>query len=137
MNIIVCIKQVPDTAEVREYRKNLRIISKLDMERKIGSLSEQEFENLLDAIQRCEGWYPGDEKFEPAPDKVIGVKFLRHKATEFLVVSASGIKKWITRTQAIAHAKSKRLFVVVVHGRYGIHLRPFPHHPTFHDMIIR
>lgn len=129
--------ELPDTKEVIEYRKNLSIISKFDMERKIRSFAGEEFEKLLDAIQRCEGWYPGDEKPEPAPEKVIGVKFLKHKATEFLVQSIDGGKKWITRTQAIALAEAKRLFAVVVHGQYGTYLRPYPHHPRFHDLIVR
>jgi hypothetical protein len=128
---------VPDNGEVIEYRKDLRIISKLDMERKIRSLKVEEYEKFLDAIQRHEGWYPGDETFELTKEKVVGVKFLKHKATEFLVQSTSGTKKWITRTQAIALAEDKRLLAVVVHGRHGVYLRPFPHQPRFHDMIIR
>jgi len=126
---------LPDTNEVVEYRKNLRIISKFDMERKIRSFTGEEYERLLDAIQRCEGWYSGDEKFEPAPEKVIGVRFIKRKATEFLVCSAGGVKKWLTRAQAITLAKAKRLLVVVVHGRHGVYLRPFLHQTKFHDMI--
>ncbi len=128
---------LPDTKEVIEYRKNLRIISKFDMERKIRSFKGEEYEKLLDAIQRCEGWFPGDESFEPAKDQVVGVKFLKHKATEFLVQSADGAKKWLTRAQAIARAETHKLFAVVVHGQHGIYLRPYPHHPRFHDIIVR
>jgi hypothetical protein len=112
---------IPDTKEVIEYRNNLRIISKFD----------------LDAIQRCEGWFPGDETFEPAKDQVVGVKFLKNKATEFLVQSADGAKKWLTRAQTIAMAEAYKLFVVVVHGRHGTYLRPYPHHPRFHDITVR
>ncbi len=128
---------VPDSAEVIEYRKDLRIISKLDMERKIRSLNTDEYEKFLDAIQRHEGWFSGNETFEPTKEKVVGVKFLKHKATEFLVQSASGAKKWVTRTQAIALVEAKRLLAVVVHSRHGIYLRPFPYHTRFYDMIIR
>lgn len=128
---------LPDTNEVIEYRKNLRIISKFDMERKIRSFTGEEYEKLLDAIQRCEGWYPGDEKLEAAPDKVVGVKFLKHKATEFLVQTADGIQKWLTRAQAITQAEAHKLFAVVVHGQYGTYLRPYPHYPRFHDLIVR
>lgn len=127
---------LPDTKEVIEYRKNLRIISKFDMERKIRSFKGKEYEELLDAIQRCEGWYPGDEKFEPAPEKVIGVRFIKRKAAEFLVQSVDGVKKWIALTQAIALAEAKKLKVVVVHSRHGIFLRSFPHRIKFHDMTI-
>ncbi len=128
--------KIPDTEEVIEYRKNLRIISKFDMERKIRSFNGEEYEKLLDAIQRCEGWYSGDDKFQPAPEKVIGVRFIKRKATEFLVYSVDGAKKWISRAQAIALAEAKQLLVIVVHGRYGVYLRPFPHQIRFHDMIV-
>ena len=74
-------------------------------ERKIRSFTGEEYEKLLNAIQRCEGWYPGDEKFESMPDKVVGVKFLKHKATEFLVQTADCVQKWLTRAQAIAQQK--------------------------------
>ena len=105
--------------------------SKFDMERKIRSFTGEEYEKLLDAIQRCEGWYPGDEKLEPAPDKVIGVKFLKHKATEFLVQTADGVQKWLTRAQAIAQAEAHKLFAVVVHGQYGTYFAPTRIIPVF------
>lgn len=129
--------EIPDSQEVIVYRKDLRIISKLDMERKIRSLNAEEYEKLLHAIERHEGWYAGDETFEAAKEKVVGVKFLKHKATEFLVQSASGTKKWITRAQAIALAETKKLLAVVVHRQHGICLRPFPHQTRFQDMRVQ
>ncbi len=128
---------IPDSQEVIDYRKDLRIISKLDMERKISSLNAEEYEKLLYAIERHEGWFSGDESLEPAKDQIVGVKFSKHKATEFLVQSAKGTKKWITRIQAIAIAEARKLFAVVVHGKHGVYLRPFPHHTRFHDMMVR
>ena len=127
---------IPDTKAVVEYRNNLQKISKFDMDRKIRSFTGEEYERLLDAIQRCEGWYPGDEKLEPAPDKIIGVKFIKHKAAEFLIQTVNGSKKWLTLAQAIARAEAHQLFAVVVHGPHGIYLRPYPHQPRFHDIAV-
>lgn len=65
------------------------------------------------------------------------MKFLKHKATEFLVQTADGIQKWLTHAQAIAQAEAHKLFAVVVHGQYDTYLRPYPHLPRFHDLIVR
>lgn len=71
------------------------------------------------------------------PDKVIVMKFLKHKAIEFIVQTADELQKWLTRMQEIAQAKAHKLFVVVVHGQCGIYLRPYPHHLRFCDLIAR
>lgn len=129
-------EDIPDTKEIIEYRKNLQIISKFDMNHKIRSFKDEEYEKLLDTIQRCEGWYPGDEKQESAPEKVIGVRFINRKASEFLVCSVDGVQKWISHTQAITLAKAKKLLAIVVRSQYGTYLRPLPHQTKFHNMMI-
>jgi hypothetical protein len=130
-------KNDPDTKEVKEYRDALRKISQFDMNRTIRSFEGNEYEKLIDTLQRCEGWYSGDEKFESAPEKVIGVKFINRKSAEFLIQSSDGTKNWISRAQAIVFAKAKKLLAVIVHSQHGIYLRPFPHQTRFHNMMIQ
>ncbi len=128
--------KIPDTKAVREYRKNLQIISKLDLTRTIRSLNDQEYEQFLNAVQRCEGWYPGDEKLIEIK-KVVGVKCSHGKAIEFLVEDINGMKEWVTKEAAILLAEEMRLLAVVVHSRYGAYLRAWPHWPTLKSLLTR
>jgi|FaiFalDrversion2_1042247.scaffolds.fasta_scaffold08143_2 hypothetical protein len=43
------------------YRQCLRRYSNLNLDRRIRDLTDAEFQRLLDAIQRCEGWREGRE----------------------------------------------------------------------------
>ncbi len=126
----------PDTEEVKIYRKNLREISGFDMQRTIRTCNDREYEKLLDSIQRCEGWFPGDETLDEV-SKIVGVKFVQKTAAEFLIEDPSGIREWFTKARAISLANTKRLFVVVVHGHHGVYLRPFPHHLRFRDLVVK
>lgn len=131
--------EIPDTKEVIEYRKNLRLISKFDMERKIRSFVGEEFEKLLDAIQRCEGWFPGDETITLVEDKekVVGVKYLKQKIVAFLVETKNSAKRWLTHPEAVALAKVHKLLAVVVRTTHGVYLRSCPNQPNFSEMEIR
>jgi hypothetical protein len=128
-----------DPKEVVEYRKNLRLISKFDMERKIRFFVGEEFEKLLDAIQRCEGWFSGDETITPVEgkEKVVGVKYLKQRIVAFLVETKNGAKRWLTHPEAVALAKAHKLLAVVVRTAHGVYLRSFPNQPNFSDMEIR
>jgi hypothetical protein len=48
-----------------------------------GSFRGEEYERLLEVIQRSEGWFSGDESFKPAKDQIVGVKLSKHKAPNF------------------------------------------------------
>jgi hypothetical protein len=124
----------PDTKEVIQYRKALKNMTNFDMERTIESLSDHEFKKLLEAIERQEGWHPGDETFEEVKE-VIGVRFKRGVASEFLVKVIETPKTWVSKAEAILLAEARKLWVVLVHGKYGLYIRPYPHQPTFHDLI--
>ena len=51
----------PDTKEVIDYRNAIRKFTKFDMKRTIRSLNDAEYEQLLDAMKRHEGWRDGLE----------------------------------------------------------------------------
>ena len=55
-------KGVPDTEEVINYRKAIKFFTKFDMERTIRSLNNEEFEKLLDAMKKHEGWRRGQRR---------------------------------------------------------------------------
>lgn len=49
----------PDTQEVIDYRNDIRKMTKFDMKRTVRSLNDAEYEKLLDAMKRHEGWTRG------------------------------------------------------------------------------
>lgn len=93
----------PDTQEVINYRNDIRKITKFDLQRTIRSLSDKEFEQLLDAMERHEGWDFGFEEYIEVK-KITGVHLNKKRTiSEFLVTdSASSI--WMSRVDAIALA---------------------------------
>jgi hypothetical protein len=124
----------PDTEEVKVYRNNLRKISGFDMNRTIETFEREEYEKLLDTIQRCEGWYPGDEEINEKA-KIVGVNFFKGRVIEYCVQLANGFEEWLNQEQAIRLAEEKALLAVVVHSRFGTYLRSFPHHKKFRDLV--
>jgi hypothetical protein len=118
-----------DTPAVRDYRQNIRAFSKLDMHRTIRSLSAEEYERLLDAMKRHEGWREGRE--EPIEvKKVLGVHLNSlHVIWEFLV-GDSKTTAWISKWDALALTRQGKLHAVIVQGKRGLYLRPpHGHHP--------
>ncbi len=126
----------PDTQEVINYRKAIRIITKFDMERTIRSLNDEEYEKLLDAMKKHEGWREGREEHNKV-NKIRGVHTNKKRiVTEFLVgdVIASS---WITKHEAIALAEAGRLQAIVIHGKNGKYLRPKYHSTPFRNMLCK
>ena len=112
-------------------RKN----TKLDMTKTIESLSNDEFNTLIKKMENYEGWHPWTEGEEYIPiQKVVGIKISNHRITSYLVLDFSE-KKWISREEAISLAENRKLRAVVVHNKKYTYLRPFPHEPSFRDMI--
>ena len=96
-------KGEPDTQEVIDYRKAIKFFSKLDMDRTIRSLDDKEYEKLLDAMKKHEGWREGREEYTEIK-KVLGVHIKRHVIFEFLIGNGND-SKWITKKDAIALAE--------------------------------
>ena len=55
-----------DKNDVANYRKILRQFTYLDLSRRFMSLTTKEFQIVLDAIQRIEGWKQGTEELIPS-----------------------------------------------------------------------
>ena len=124
----------PDNKEVRDYRRDISIITKFDMERTIRSLSEKEYEQFINAVERHEGWDFGHEDIIEV-QKIIGIRWdSKHVISEFLVASSAGIR-WLSRREAISLAKKGMLHAVVVHTAHGDYLRPEYGQTPFHLMV--
>lgn len=125
---------VPDTQEVINYRKAIRFFAKFDMDRTIRSLNDEEYEKLLDAMKKHEGWREGREEYIEMK-KILGIHFSKKRViTEFLV-GDSKASVWISKQQAIALAEEGRLQAIVVHTKLGVYLRPEYHGMPFKQMI--
>lgn len=102
-----------DKNNVVNYRKLLKQFTKLDISRKYKSLNADEFQLVLNAIQRIEGWTPGKEEIiEPA--KIDSVR--RDRKGVIVAYRISG-KGWLSKAQLIALIDSEGgIDAVVVHS---------------------
>ncbi len=87
-----------DKNDVENYRKLLRQFTKLDLNRKFKSLAAKEFQIVLDAIQRIEGWKPGTEELIPS-SQITAVR--RNKKGVVVACQIEG-KDWFSKPQLIA-----------------------------------
>jgi hypothetical protein len=104
------------------------------MERTIRSLNDEEYEKLLDAMKKHEGWREGREEYTEVK-KVLGVHLnKKHIVSEFLIGN-SNVSEWISKKDAIALAQTGVLYAIVVHAKSGDYLRPKFHQVPFSQMI--
>lgn len=124
----------PDTQEVINYRKAIKFFAKLDMERTIRSLNDVEYELLLDAMKKHEGWREGKEEFIEVKN-VLGVHINRKKVIfEFLVGNGTS-SAWISKKEAVAITEAGLLHAIVVHAHVESYLRPKFGHKSFRELI--
>lgn len=113
-----------DKNDVENYRKLLKQFTKLDLNRKLKSLTAIEFQSVLDAIQRIEGWKPGTEELIP-PARITAVQRNKKGVVVAYLVEKKG---WFSKPQLIALIESEGgVDAVVVHplGRNPfIRMRP-------------
>ena len=98
-------------------------MSNLDPNRKISSLSDEEFERYWKAIEKNEGWEVGEEDFIPR-GIISGVHKKRGVITEYLV-SINKESVWLPKQEAIKWTMGGKLHATLVHMKNGNHyLRP-------------
>lgn len=128
-------KGQPDTEEVINYRKAIKFFTKFDMDRTIRSLNDEEYEKLLDAMKKHEGWKEGREEYTEIK-KIIGVHInKKHVFFEFLIANTDG-KEWVFKKEAITLAEEGRLYATVVHTKGEPYLRPKFHQKSFKELIV-
>ncbi len=104
------------------------------MDRTIRSLNEDEYEQLLDAMKKHEGWREGKEEYIEVK-KILGIHFNKKRVISEFLVGNDLASSWILKSEAIALAEEGRLHAVVVHAKQGFYLRPEYHHIPFKQMI--
>ena len=106
-----------------QYIDTIVKITKLDPERSIKSLSDEEFELFWKAIEQTEKWEVGEEDFI---EKWIisGVRKKHNVIIEYLVHKNSGAV-WVSKPEALQLALQGKLHVILVHLKTGtLYLRP-------------
>jgi hypothetical protein len=124
----------PDTQEVIDYRKAIKFFTKFDMERKIRSLNEDEYERLLDAMKKHEGWREGKEEYIKVR-KIYGIRVNSKRIIIEFLIGDSNASTWVSKDDAIALAEKGLLHAIVVHTKRGVYLRPEYHGTPFKNMI--
>jgi hypothetical protein len=112
-----------DKDNAQEYRRMLLSISKLDPNKCIKNLNGKEFDQLLKAIERIEGWEMGQEDFI---EKwyISGVHKKRGIIVEYLVDKRNKAS-WVAKEEAVNLAITGRLHATIVHLKNGtVYLRP-------------
>lgn len=126
--------EAPDTEEVEIYRRAIRIQTKFDMERTVRSLSEEEYEKLLKAMETHEGWEVGHEEFKEV-EKITGTRMNKKRViSEYLVRGMKG-ERWLLKDVAIAMAEDGCLHAIVVHAKTGAYLRPEYGSKSFKELL--
>ena len=124
----------PDTQEVIDYRNDIRKTTKFDMKSTVRSLNEAEYEKLLDAMQRHEGWRDGREEFIIVK-KIINVRMNSKRVISEFLIGDAYESQWFSKQAAIALAKEGRLHAIVVHAKTSTYLRPEYHHTPFRQLL--
>lgn len=98
-------------------------MSDLDPNRKISSLSDEEFKRYWEAIEENEKWEVGDEDFIKK-EYISGVHKKRGVIVEYLICR-NDKSIWLSKQEAIKLTMEGRLHAVLVHLKNGHHyLRP-------------
>ena len=124
----------PDTQEAIAYRKAIKFFTKFDMDRTIRSLNDKEYERLLDAMTKQEGWREGREKYIEVK-KVLGVHVDKKRTISEIFVGNSTGSEWIPKKEAIALAEAGLLYAIVVHTHKEPYLRPKFRKESFAHLI--
>lgn len=124
----------PDTKEVEDYRKAIRVQTKFDMTRTVQSLKDDEYEKLLEAMEVHEGWKEGFEEFIEVKS-VVGIRMnKKHAISEYLIKDLAQ-ELWYPKDRAISLAEEGRLHAIVIHAKRGAYLRPKFHSKPFRDLV--
>jgi hypothetical protein len=125
----------PDTEEVVSYRKAIRFFTKFDMERTIRSLNDEEYEKLLDAMKKHEGWREGREEHVEVK-KILGVRYDKKWTISEFLIGSSTESTWMVKKEAIILAETGGLHATVVRAKQGVYLRPEYHQPPFSQLTV-
>jgi len=125
-------KYEPEEGRCEAYCRCIAKRSVLERIRVLGSLSDDEFDRMLAAMQCCEGWTSGEEHYFPLR-RIIGVRRGKKRSFEHFQIETRG---WLVKEDAICVAETENLCVIVVHMKNGgKYLRSKLREPRFSELL--
>lgn len=111
-----------DKNDPDQYRKNLRQITGLNLDRKIKDLSEKEFKQLIAAIQRIEGAKPGTEERFRAKS-IVDIQVNEKNVIVAYLIEDLG---WKSQAETIDLIEKGRIDAVIVKEKGSTYIRTRP-----------
>jgi hypothetical protein len=111
----------PQDNDTENYRRLVARITGLDIQRKLNDLTNDEFTQVIDAIQQIEGYVVGVEK---PVRRVIGAILKDKRLTAFLI---EGSDSYVSKAAAIQMVEHEEIDAVVARSAHGdLYLRASP-----------
>ncbi len=102
----------------------------------MGSLNEEEFEELLSAMKTHEGWEVGFEEIIEVK-KIINVRLDKKGVISDYLIQDAADQKWHSKDSAIAMAKKGLLHAIVVYAKRGTFLRSKLGYQPFKMLVVK
>lgn len=113
-----------DKNDVKNYRKILKQVTKIDLQTKIKDLTDEQFLLFCQAVQRVEGFKPGDIVEELPKKKILDVKKNKENLIIQYLIEGYG---WLRKAEAINLVEKDVVDAVIVKRQNGyIFLRSRP-----------
>lgn len=125
-------KYEPEEGRSEIYCRCISKRSGVDKTRILDSLTDDEFDRMLAAMQRCEGWTEGEKHYFPLM-RITGVRRGKKRSYEQFKIETKG---WLIKSDAINVAETENLCAIVVHmNNGGKYLRSRPREPRFSELL--
>jgi hypothetical protein len=113
-----------DKNDVKNYRKILVQVTKLDLKTKIKDLTDEQFHLLCQAVQRVEGFKIGEITEEISKKKILDIKKNKQNLIIQYLIEGYG---WLRKTEAINLVEKDIVDAVIVKRQNGyVFLRSRP-----------
>ena len=116
------------------YRTLVKQFTGLESDRTIQSLNATEFDSLIQAIEKIEGWILGTETTQPPLKQIMGTK---KDKTGFVIEYHINGLGWIPKAEAIDLARKGEVDAVLAQSKNGNpYLRSHPDHSITNNFIV-
>jgi len=119
-----------DGNDPERYKRQIKAFSGLDRNRRLSSLTEKEFQALIEAMKQIEGYAPGtEEKFRAK--EIVDVK--TNDKNSIIAYRVEGLG-WISKPEAIRLTEEGRIDAVVVTRQGNTFIRTRPDYEVVNNL---